>query len=125
MHEHKTWGCSLDKHDHREGLFKHVRLPDQTREMAKSDRNRRQSTSPYPRTCFPPQFWSAVYISDVNISPLGQVLAKNGDNVKAKFRKGKALGELGFFEKSTAILEDLLKTNEEGPGRAATSFAMM
>jgi len=44
-----------------------------------------------------------------------KVLSKNADNVKAKFRKGKALGELGFFEKATAILEELLKANENGP----------
>lgn len=50
------------------------------------------------------------------VHPLGQILAKNADNVKAKFRKGKALGELGFFEKANAMLEDLLKNNEQGPG---------
>ena len=45
-----------------------------------------------------------------------QVLSKNADNVKAKFRKGKALGELGFFEKASKILEDLLEANEKGSG---------
>ncbi|KAF9648715.1 hypothetical protein BDM02DRAFT_3115044 [Thelephora ganbajun] len=48
-----------------------------------------------------------------------KVLAKNADNVKAQFRKGKALGELGFFEKATVILEDLLKNNENGPDAPA------
>jgi hypothetical protein len=54
--------------------------------------------------------------------PLWQVLAKNADNVKAKFRKGKALGELGFFEKATAALEELLKASEEGPGGGSDCF---
>jgi FK506-binding protein 8 len=53
------------------------------------------------------------------IETADKVLAKNEGNVKAKFRKGKALGELGFFEKSTAILEDLLKANEQGPDAPA------
>lgn len=37
-----------------------------------------------------------------------KALAKNDKNTKALFRKGKALGELGFFEKSEKILSDLL-----------------
>jgi len=45
-----------------------------------------------------------------------QVLSKNADNVKAKFRKGKAMGELGFFEKASKILEELLDANEKGSG---------
>jgi tetratricopeptide (TPR) repeat protein len=40
-----------------------------------------------------------------------QALAKNPDNFKALFRKGKALGELGWFEKAEPILQDLLKKN--------------
>ena len=36
--------------------------------------------------------------------------------MKAKFRKGKALGEPDYFEKASAILEELLKANDEGPG---------
>jgi len=48
------------------------------------------------------------------IDTADKVLAKNPDNVKAKFRKGKAQGELGYFEKATAMLEDLLKANEQG-----------
>ena len=30
------------------------------------------------------------------------------------FRKGKALGEMGFFEKAQAVLEDLKKKNPAG-----------
>lgn len=41
-------------------------------------------------------------------------LAKNGENFKALFRKGKAYGELGFFEKAEPILLDLLKRNPAG-----------
>jgi len=53
------------------------------------------------------------------IDTADKVLAKNEENVKAKFRKGKALGELGFFEKANGILEDLLKANESGPDAPA------
>jgi len=40
-----------------------------------------------------------------------KALKKNEKNYKAMFRKGKALGELGYFEKSEKILEDLLQKN--------------
>ncbi|KIK10190.1 hypothetical protein K443DRAFT_670815 [Laccaria amethystina LaAM-08-1] len=40
-----------------------------------------------------------------------KALAKNENNYKAMFRKGKALGEQGFFEKSVKILEDLKSKN--------------
>ena len=43
-----------------------------------------------------------------------QALRKNENNYKAMFRKGKALGELGFFEKAQTILEDLKKKNPNG-----------
>ena len=36
------------------------------------------------------------------------------DNFKALSRKGKALGEQGYFEKAEAILEDLIKRNPSG-----------
>lgn len=52
----------------------------------------------------------------MDVTTLLQVLAKNEGNVKAKFRKGKALGELGFFEKAAGMLEELLKANEKGSG---------
>jgi hypothetical protein len=59
-------------------------------------------------------FTSHGYNADLVRMP--QVLAKNADNVKAKFRKGKALGELGFFEKANAMLEELLKADEKSSG---------
>ncbi|TFY69518.1 hypothetical protein EVG20_g3126 [Dentipellis fragilis] len=40
-----------------------------------------------------------------------KALAKNPDNFKALFRKGKALGEQGFFERAEAILEDVARKN--------------
>jgi len=40
-----------------------------------------------------------------------KALAKNENNYKAMFRKGKALGEQGFFDKALAVLEDLRKKN--------------
>ena len=43
-----------------------------------------------------------------------QALAKNADNTKALFRKGKAQGELGFFEKALKTLEDVKKKNPAG-----------
>ena len=43
-----------------------------------------------------------------------QALEKNGNNYKAMFRKGKALGELGFFEKSEKVLEELKSKSPAG-----------
>jgi hypothetical protein len=43
-----------------------------------------------------------------------QALAKNENNYKALFRKGKALGEQGFFEKAEKILVDLKLRNPTG-----------
>lgn len=40
-----------------------------------------------------------------------KTLKKNEDNYKAMFRKGKALGELGYFEKAEKVLSELLKKN--------------
>jgi len=40
-----------------------------------------------------------------------KALAKNENNYKAMFRKGKALGEQGFFDKALNVLEDLKKKN--------------
>jgi tetratricopeptide (TPR) repeat protein len=41
-------------------------------------------------------------------------LKKNENNYKAMFRKGKALGEQGFWERAEPILKDLLKKNPAG-----------
>ena len=50
-------------------------------------------------------------------------LAKNGDNFKALFRKGKSLGELGYFEKAETLFGDLLKRNPAGKQTpSASSF---
>lgn len=43
-----------------------------------------------------------------------QALAKNESNYKAMFRKGKALGELGYFEKAEKVLEELKTKNPTG-----------
>jgi len=40
-----------------------------------------------------------------------KALAKNEANYKAMFRKGKALGEQGFFDKALKVLEDLKTKN--------------
>ncbi|GBE87965.1 hypothetical protein BKA93DRAFT_793376 [Sparassis latifolia] len=45
------------------------------------------------------------------IETADKALTQNADNYKALFRKAKALGELGFFEKAEKILEDLLQKN--------------
>ncbi|KAF7797314.1 hypothetical protein EIP86_008509 [Pleurotus ostreatoroseus] len=45
-----------------------------------------------------------------------KALAKNSANSKALFRKGKALGEMGYFERADKILSDLLaKDPPDGP----------
>lgn len=41
-------------------------------------------------------------------------LKKNDGNLKALFRKGKALGEQGYWEKAEPIMRDLLKKNPAG-----------
>lgn len=46
------------------------------------------------------------------IETADKAIAQNADCYKALFRKAKALGELGFFEKAEKILEDLLKKDE-------------
>ncbi|KZT73026.1 TPR-like protein [Daedalea quercina L-15889] len=46
------------------------------------------------------------------IETADKALATNEANYKALFRKAKALGETGYFEKAEKILEDLLKKNE-------------
>jgi len=40
-----------------------------------------------------------------------KALNKNENNYKAMFRKGKALGELGFFERAEKVLEELKTKN--------------
>ncbi|KAF8184009.1 hypothetical protein BJ912DRAFT_853425 [Pholiota molesta] len=42
-----------------------------------------------------------------------RALAKNENNYKALFRKGKALGEQGFFDKAVKVLEDLKTKNPQ------------
>ncbi|KAF7424162.1 hypothetical protein PC9H_009465 [Pleurotus ostreatus] len=51
-----------------------------------------------------------------------KALAKNDKNYKAMFRKGKALGEQGFFEKAMKVLEDL---KSKSPEDAAAADAEM
>lgn len=52
--------------------------------------------------------------SCLNLRAALQALAINKDNLKALFRKGKALGEMGWFEKAEVILSDLLTKNPAG-----------
>ncbi|KII85220.1 hypothetical protein PLICRDRAFT_45401 [Plicaturopsis crispa FD-325 SS-3] len=42
-----------------------------------------------------------------------KALAKNEANYKAMFRKGKALGELGYFEKAQKVLDELVSKNPD------------
>jgi tetratricopeptide (TPR) repeat protein len=43
-----------------------------------------------------------------------KALAKNPKNYKAMYRRGKALGEQGFFERAEKILEELIKESPAG-----------
>jgi len=43
-----------------------------------------------------------------------KALAKNPKNYKAMFRRGKALGEQGYFERAETILEELIKESSAG-----------
>ncbi|KAF7970078.1 hypothetical protein HWV62_25058 [Athelia sp. TMB] len=49
-----------------------------------------------------------------------KALAKNEENWKAMFRKGKALGELGYYERAAKVLEDL-KTKNPSDGANITA----
>lgn len=51
------------------------------------------------------------------IPVITQALAKNANNYKAMFRKGKALGEQGFFEKAVKILDEVKEKNPTGKTR--------
>ncbi|RDB25953.1 Tetratricopeptide repeat protein 9B [Hypsizygus marmoreus] len=58
---------------------------------------------------------SACHIKNQNwqraVDTANKALAKNENNYKAMFRKGKALGEQGFFEKAVKILEEVKEKN--------------
>jgi len=58
---------------------------------------------------------SACHLKNLNyrraVETADKALAKNENNYKAMFRKGKALGEQGFFDKALKVLEDLKKKN--------------
>ncbi|TEB25167.1 TPR-like protein [Coprinellus micaceus] len=54
-----------------------------------------------------------------------KALAKNENNYKAMFRKGKALGEQGFFEKAEKVLEDLKTKNPTDAGIADQEIARL
>ncbi|KIM80494.1 hypothetical protein PILCRDRAFT_822592 [Piloderma croceum F 1598] len=67
---------------------------------------------------------SACHLKNENwqraVETANKALAKNEDNYKAMFRKGKALGELGFFEKAEKVLEELkTKSPSDAPGATA------
>lgn len=54
-----------------------------------------------------------------------KALAKNENNYKAMFRKGKALGELGFFEKAEKVLEELKTKNPADASNATIELARL
>ncbi|KXN91620.1 Tetratricopeptide repeat protein 9C [Leucoagaricus sp. SymC.cos] len=66
---------------------------------------------------------SACHIKNQNwkraVETADKALQKNENNYKAMFRKAKGLGEQGFFEKASKILEDL-KTKSPADAAAAT-----
>lgn len=43
-----------------------------------------------------------------------KALLRNPKNYKAMFRRGKALGEQGFFERAEKILEEIIKDSPAG-----------
>jgi len=67
---------------------------------------------------------SACHIKNGNwqraIDTADKALAKNEANYKAMFRKGKALGEMGFYEKAVKVLESV-KEKSPSDGPAVTS----
>lgn len=55
---------------------------------------------------------------------LVQALAKNDQNWKAMFRKGKALGELGYYERASKVLEELKTKNPSGESLNSDSIKL-
>ncbi|KAJ7285123.1 hypothetical protein C8J57DRAFT_1290501 [Mycena rebaudengoi] len=54
-----------------------------------------------------------------------KALAKNENNYKAIFRKAKALGELGYFERAVKILEDLKTKNPSDTAMADAELSRL
>ncbi|KAJ3565052.1 hypothetical protein NP233_g7887 [Leucocoprinus birnbaumii] len=54
-----------------------------------------------------------------------KALQKNENNFKAMFRKAKALGEQGFFEKASKILEDIKAKSPSDAAAATTELARL
>jgi len=54
-----------------------------------------------------------------------KALAKNANNYKAIFRKGKALGEQGFSEKAVGILEEVKEKNPTDAGIVDSELARL
>jgi thioredoxin-like negative regulator of GroEL len=54
-----------------------------------------------------------------------QALAKNPDNFKAQFRKGKAQAEMGYIEKALVTLEDLMKKDESRMSPSLTAHSVL
>ena len=57
----------------------------------------------------------------VSHPPFAQALKLNKDNTKALFRKAKAYGELGYFEKAEPIFLDLIRKTPSGEYYLAAS----
>ena len=62
----------------------------------------------------PPCFSSPREICEADFLFLDQALVINPKNYKALFRKSKALGEQGYFEKAEKILLDILQNSPPG-----------
>jgi len=72
---------------------------------------------------------SACHLKNENwqraLETANKALSKNENNYKAMFRKGKALGELGFFEKAEKVLEELKIKNPTDAPEATAELARL
>lgn len=72
---------------------------------------------------------SACHIKQENwkraVETADKALSKNDANYKAVFRKAKALGELGFFERAEPLLEDLIKKSPSDAPAATAELARL
>ncbi|KAJ7593330.1 hypothetical protein C8J56DRAFT_930836 [Mycena floridula] len=59
------------------------------------------------------------------VETANKALAKNENNYKAMFRKGKALGEEGYFEKAVKVFEDLKTKNPSDAAMADAEIARL
>ncbi|KZP03673.1 TPR-like protein, partial [Athelia psychrophila] len=72
---------------------------------------------------------SACHMTNKNwqraLDTANKALSKNENNYKAVFRKGKALGELGYYERAQKVLEELKTKNPSDAANISAELARL